>query len=381
MTASSFPSATRQTLLQDAVKPGSLGGLQESSDGGASRGRAQAAVGQQPLKERRPWAHFVAGAAGGMAAATLTAPLDVLRTRLQSNFYQAHLTASRNARGIPHPSSMPFWRASILHIQETFQILFAIPKAEGARALFKGLGPNLVGVVPAKAIHFFIYDNSKTFFKSSFNNGQEGAVVTIPAAICAGIVTGTATNPIWVIKTRMQLDRAHAGNVIGNRRYNGVMDCIMKTLRQEGIAGMYRGLSASYLGISETTLQWVLYERGMRYLEARRAQIESSNNDWTAWDRAVVWGGPTFFGGASKLVATCATYPHEVVRTRLRQAPMEGGHLKYTGLMQCFNLVLKEEGVAALYGGLVSHVLRTVPSAAITYGTYHLVVSLLLSEK
>ena len=49
---------------------------------------------------------------------------------------------------------------------------------------------------------------------------------------------------------------------------------------------------------------------------------------------------------------------------------MEGGRPKYAGLINCFSVVLKEEGAAALYGGMVSHVLRTVPSAAITYGTY-----------
>ena len=182
---------------------------------------------------------------GGMHAAIWTSPLDVLRTRLQSDFYQAHLTASRTARGIPPPSELSFVRASLLHIRETFQILAAVPRVEGWRALFKGLGPNLIGVVPAKAIHFYTYDASKAFFKKEFNNGQEGTVVTIPAAICAGVVTGTATNPIWVIKTRLQLDRANAGNLINNRRYNGVIDCVAQTVRQEGVRGLYKGLSAT----------------------------------------------------------------------------------------------------------------------------------------
>lgn len=67
----------------------------------------------------------------------------------------------------------------------------------------------------------------------------------------------------------------------------------------------------------------------------------------------------------------------QVVRTRLRQAPMENGHLKYTGLVQCFRLIWKEEGMAALYGGLVPHMFRVVPSAAIMFGTYEGVLKLL----
>lgn len=61
----------------------------------------------------------------------------------------------------------------------------------------------------------------------------------------------------------------------------------------------------------------------------------------------------------------------------MRQAPMEGGRLKYTGLVQCFRLVWKEEGFLALYGGLVPHILRVVPSAAIMFGTYEFVLRLL----
>lgn len=67
----------------------------------------------------------------------------------------------------------------------------------------------------------------------------------------------------------------------------------------------------------------------------------------------------------------------QVVRTRLREAPTENGHVKYTGLVQCFRLIFREEGMAALYGGLVPHMMRVVPSAAIMFGTYEGVLKLL----
>lgn len=67
----------------------------------------------------------------------------------------------------------------------------------------------------------------------------------------------------------------------------------------------------------------------------------------------------------------------KVVRTRLRQAPMQSGQLKYTGIVQCVRLVFKEEGMVALYGGLVPHMLRVVPSAAIMFGSYEFILKLL----
>ena len=73
-------------------------------------------------------------------------------------------------------------------------------------------------------------------------------------------------------------------------------------------------------------------------------------------------------------MASLITYPHEVIRTRLRQ-PAVGGIIKYTGLMQTLKLVVREEGVASLYGGLTAHMLRVVPNAACMFLIYELVAA------
>lgn len=312
-----------------------------------------------------------------MASATLTAPLDVLKTRLQSDYYQQHLSTLRASKGIPDPSKLSFLRSASLHIGETFEILYAVPKAEGWRALFKGLGPNLIGVVPARAINFYTYGNGKKWISQNLNNGKESAWVHLLAAATAGIVTGTATNPIWLVKTRLQLDKSRAGAGQGERQYKNALDCTIKTVRNEGIRGLYRGLSASYLGVAESTLQWVLYEQMKLRLAAREERIVLSKRERTTWDNTVSWTGKIGSAGAAKFIAALITYPHEVVRTRLRHAPIEGGRMKYTGLVQCFTLVWREEGMAALYGGLVPHMLRVVPSAAIMFGVYESVLKFL----
>lgn len=301
-----------------------------------------------------------------MTAATLTSPLDVLKTRLQSTFYQNQLAESRALKGMPPPNQMGFVRAGWLHIAETGQILGQIPKVEGWRALFKGLGPNLVGVVPARAINFWAYGNGKRIYSSLFFNGEETTGVHLLSAATAGIVTGTATNPIWLVKTRLQLDRQQS-----DRQYRNALDCVRQTFRSEGIRGLYRGLSASYLGVSESTLQWVLYERAKRSLHLRQQDLILSGRQPTLWDRTVEYTGKLTAAGGAKFVAALITYPHEVVRTRLRQAPLDAtGRVKYRGLWNCFVTVFREEGVPALYGGLVPHMLRVVPSAAIMFGVY-----------
>ena len=305
-----------------------------------------------------------------MSSAILTSPLEVLKTRLQSNFYQSQIVATRNARGIPPPSALSLPRTALLHFRETFQLLFSIHRVEGWRALFKGLGPNLTGVVPARAINFYSYGNGKRIISQNFNHGQDAAWVNFCAAANAGIITGTITNPIWVVKTRLQLDKNHAEKTgtLSNRQYSNSFDCVRQMIRTEGIRGLYRGLTASYLGVAESTLQWVLYERMKLYLIRREEKLIASGKAPTYWDSSVSWGGRVMGAGAAKFCAAVVTYPHEVLRTRLRQAPQKDGRMKYTGIVQCFTTIWREEGIASLYGGLTPHMLRVVPSAAIMFG-------------
>ncbi|KAK7221676.1 hypothetical protein V2G26_009679 [Clonostachys chloroleuca] len=162
----------------------------------------------------KSWVHMMAGGVGGMTAATLTAPLDVLKTRLQSDFYQAQIRASRSAA---HVVSLNPARAALYHLTDTLQILGSVYRTEGGRALFKGLGPNLIGVVPARAINFYVYGNGKQFLAQHWNNGQEGAWCHLLAGGAAGVVTSTVTNPIWMVKTRLQLDKNVAARSGGSR--------------------------------------------------------------------------------------------------------------------------------------------------------------------
>ncbi|KAK4452781.1 mitochondrial carrier protein RIM2 [Podospora aff. communis PSN243] len=324
----------------------------------------------------KSWAHMVAGGIGGMTAAAVTAPLDVLKTRLQSDFYQSQLRASRATLTAP----MNPIRAAGYHFRETFQILASVYRMEGPRALFKGLGPNLIGVVPARSIQFYAYGNSKRLIADYLNGGNNEAWwVHLTAAATAGITTSTATNPIWMIKTRLQLDKnvAEESGGLAKRQYKNSWDCVKQIVKNEGIRGLYKGMSASYLGVSEITMHWVVYEQLKRSLAKREEEIYLSGRDKTTLDHALEWFGKSGAAGSAKLVAAVVTYPHEVARTRLRQSPMADGKPVYTGLVQCFKLVFKQEGMAGLYGGMTPHLLRTVPSAAIMFGMYEGILRLI----
>lgn len=313
--------------------------------------------------EVKPWVHFVAGGIGGMAGAISTSPFDVVKTRLQSDVFRKSYLHEMKSKNLILQASQ--------HFKETFGIIGNVYTKEGFRALFKGLGPNLVGVIPARSINFFTYGVGKDFISKNFNNGEESAWIHLISAANAGIVTSTATNPIWLVKTRLQLDKATS------KQYKNSWDCIKTVLQKEGFKGLYKGLTASYLGSIESTLQWVLYEQMKSMISEKALKREQDGETRTKFDKFLEWSARSGSAGFAKFIASMITYPHEVIRTRLRQAPLENGQPKYTGLIQCFKLIVKEEGLASMYGGLTPHLLRTVPNSIIMFGTWELVIKLL----
>jgi solute carrier family 25 protein 33/36 len=166
--------------------------------------------------------------------------------------------------------------------------------------------PTLVGVVPARSINFFTYGNGKQIIANRFNDGHENSYVHLCAAAIAGVVTGTATNPIWVVKTRLQLSASDrslpvASSSPGGSFFGGSFSTIRQIAREEGVRGFYKGLSASYLGVTESTIQWVLYER----LKRLTASTQGAGG-------LREWAGMLASAGTAKCVASLITYPHEV---------------------------------------------------------------------
>ena len=187
-----------------------------------------------------------------------------------------------------------------------------IYKFEGWRTLFKGLGPNLCSFVPESAIGFYAYGNSKRILADTFNHGQESTGVHLSAASFSGIATETCTNPLWVIKTRLQLDKDRSSLSGGKiqRMYKGSWDCAVNILHNEGVRGLYRGLAVSYLGVSEFVMQWVLYERMKLALRIGGESKEAAGRA-RRLDSSLEWGGKLGAAAASKLVAAVIAYPHE----------------------------------------------------------------------
>ncbi|KAK4518843.1 uncharacterized protein ATC70_009067 [Mucor velutinosus] len=167
----------------------------------------------------------------------------------------------------------------------------------------------------------------------------------------AGIVSTTLTSPVWVIKTRFMTQ-----SVRTPYRYNSVMEAFALIAKHEGIRGFYKGLGPSLIGVSHVAIQFPLYERLKSVLSTRQSETASV----------------LMASAVSKMIASTATYPHEVIRTRLQNQVIQP--FKYNGVLHAIKVIMYEEGVHGFYKGISANLLRTVPASAVTIFTYEFIV-------
>ena len=192
-----------------------------------------------------------------------------------------------------------------------------------------------------------------------------------------------ATNPIWVIKTRLMSQSSSRSNTQHSKApwyYRNTWDAARKMYSHEGILSFYSGLTPALLGLAHVAVQFPLYELFKeKFTGIARGAKESDE------DRSHHFNSLALAVFLSKVCASTATYPHEVVRTRLQTqqrsfSPNQSGSgvtngsatssLRPKGTWQTCRLILAEEGWRGFYAGLGTNLLRTIPSAMTTILTF-----------
>ncbi|KAI8342974.1 mitochondrial carrier domain-containing protein [Chlamydoabsidia padenii] len=276
--------------------------------------------------------HAIAGAGAGAVSSMVVVPLDVVKTRLQN-------------QGKVQPGALVY--------QGTIGTLSRIWNEEGIRGLYRGLGPTIFGYLPTWAIYFTVYDYCKAHWGRKYEGNGHGWLIHIFSAMTAGATSTSLTNPVWVIKTRFMTQ-----NNKTPYHYNNTIDAFRTIARKEGIRGFYKGMGSSLIGISHVAVQFPMYEK----LKSWFAEHPSTSGNT----------GILLASALSKMAASTATYPHEVIRTRLQNQTVKP--FKYKGIRSAFRIILEEEGYRGFYKGIPTNLLRTVPSSALTILTYEVIV-------
>lgn len=373
------------------------------------------------------WQHGVSAITAGVVTAVFTSPFDVVRTRLAvqqsvggtaaaTATATGTATATATAAAAATPAAPPHYRGLFGSLRTTY-------REEGVRGLYRGFGPTIIVVPSFWAIYFLSYQELKQRLNDCEPTSRLSAAPLwakhIMAACGAGAIADVVVNPLFVVRTRMQtqhmrllhggsgtlpsaVEAASAsasasaggpGQAVPTRLYTSTWSTLGRLVREEGFMSLFRGVSASLLGLSHVAIHFPLYEhfkvslpraREQRRREAQGLPPLSQAASPQAQAHAHLQGKHVHGPGVpaphtldllcasslSKMIASALTYPHEVIRARMQHSPKA----VFSGLRDCARKTVQVEGLAALYKGFGVNLARTVPGAALTLVSYELVL-------
>ncbi|KAJ3336605.1 hypothetical protein HDU93_002528 [Gonapodya sp. JEL0774] len=236
----------------------------------------------------------------------------------------------------------------------------SILREEGWRGLYQGVSPSLVGASLSWGLYFYWYEIGKSWIRNR-NGTPLGPADYLLASSGAGAITQVFTNPVWVVKTRMVTQK-----VTDTKRYLSMWDAVSRMYRGEGLRAFYKGMVPALVGVSHGAIQFTIYEE-LKNLWKRRVGRERGNSKPGAVEYIVM-------AAISKMVATVATSPAQVVRSRLQALPQYGGN--YASMTDVIIKLVRNEGLTGFWKGLGPNLVRVLPGTMLTFGTYEWLIAL-----
>ncbi|KAF9966890.1 hypothetical protein BGZ70_000865 [Mortierella alpina] len=274
-----------------------------------------------------------AGAVAGIAGVLIVYPLDMVKTRLQNQ--------KKDAMGKLQ------YRGGL----DCFKQVIA---KEGVRGLYRGIVPNLVGITPEKAIKLAVNDFAREYWAQRTNVSEEKLAIQygMLSGATAGLCQVIATNPMEIVKIQMQV----AG---GQKLAPGEQrPTAMGIVRSLGLRGLYRGTPATLLRDVPFSIMFFPLNS---FLKLQGADKDGKTSF------SVILGA----GLVAGVIAASAVTPADVIKTRLQVASKPGEPV-YKGIVDCFQHIVKSEGVPALFKGVVPRSLIVAPMFAIALFVYEL---------
>lgn len=278
------------------------------------------------------WKGFIAGGVGGICAVTSGHPLDTVKVRLQT-------------MPVPKPGEAAQYKG-------TFDCIKKTVSREGVKGLYKGMAAPLAGVAPIFAISFYGFDVGK---KGILAFKHDNHKMTLPELFAAGAFSGIFTTTIMAPGERVKcLLQIQEGS--GKKMYDGPVDCVKKLYKQGGIRSVYKGTVLTLCrDIPASGLYFAGYE-GVKRLMTPAGQDPSK----------LSIGAVLMAGGIAGCLNWGAAIMPDVLKSRYQTAP-EG---KYSGVVDVFRDVMKNEGLKGMYRGFGAVMLRAFPANACCFLGY-----------
>jgi solute carrier family 25 (adenine nucleotide translocator) protein 4/5/6/31 len=184
---------------------------------------------------------------------------------------------------------------------------------------------------------FPVYNANTDFWK--------GFGVKLTSGGLAGALANTICYPFDFARTRLASDLAK-----GKPQFKGIADCILTTVRNQGITGLYTGWTVTCMGA-------FVYRAGQL---GCFKQIQDMN-PWQK-DKGTLGAVSSFCAvTVARTVVMPFNYPFDTVRRRMMlQSEKPLADRVYKGSIDCFNQVLQKEGLKGMYKGMVPELFRGV---------------------
>ncbi|XP_055705855.1 putative tricarboxylate transport protein, mitochondrial [Phlebotomus papatasi] len=180
-----------------------------------------------------------------------------------------------------------------------------------------------------------------------------GAGGTSVKGIVAGGITGgieiCITFPTEYVKTQLQLDEKGA-----LKKYNGIWDCVQKTVRTNGFFGLYRGLSVLLYGsIPKSAVRFGAFEKLKGQMMNDKGQLSNS--------------GKLLAGlGAGVAEAIFAVTPMETIKVKFIN-DQRSANPKFKGFFHGVGAIVRQEGISGVYKGLTATIMKQGSNQAIRF--------------
>jgi len=220
---------------------------------------------------------------------------------------------------------------------------------EGVYPFWRGNLANVLRYFPTQALNFAFKDAIKVAFATPKDaSNAKKFTMNILSGGMAGTCSLLFVYSLDYARTRLANDAKGKG---GERQFNGLIDVYTKTLKSDGIQGLYRGFAISAVGI-------FIY-RGMYFglFDTLKPLLLGDNPNVTL---------SFLLGWGVTITAGLMSYPIDTIRRRMMMT--SGGGVKYKGSIDCGIQILKNEGFMSMMKGAGANILRGVAGAGVLAG-------------